>query len=138
MKYLLLIPVFVALTACEPANDRPAGFALSTDQNSVTRRHDEGCTMDTSSKMVSRQEVGKITNLVKDKQDFGYMGRCIVKFDMTVNGKTYHLEESEEGLEQLESLCYYARERAKKDLLLDLGGEYQSETSLTCTQKESA
>lgn len=93
---------------------------------------EEGCTLETSSKLANQHQVGKIRNLVKNKIDLGMAGRCTVDFDITVNGESYHLTETEEGLEQLESLCYYARERARENLLLDLGGTFNSEQKVSC------
>lgn len=88
------------------------------------------CNVTTASSRISEQDVGPITNLVKEKS----MGRCTVKFDITVNGTPYHLEETEKGLEQEESLCYYARDRARKNLLLDLGGKISAESTMVCKE----
>ena len=96
----------------------------------------DGCTVDSSSLLVNQHKVSDILNLVKVKEELGASGRCTVNFDLIVDGKTYHLEETEEGLEQLESLCYYARERARKSLLLDLGGEFKTESSVSCKFNE--
>lgn len=88
------------------------------------------CLVTSASNRVSEQNVGPITNLAKDKA----MGRCTVSFDITVNGISYHLTETEKGLEQEESLCYYARERARKNLLLDLGGKISAESTMVCKE----
>jgi len=90
------------------------------------------CDMKSASLLKNEHDVGPITNLVTDK------GRdtCSVKFDITVNGVTYHLSEKEKGLEQVDSLCYYAKERARKNLLLDLGGKFQSEAVTVCKEGE--
>jgi hypothetical protein len=88
------------------------------------------CDIKTASIRSSEQKVGPITNLVKDKSS----GRCTVKFDITVDGTTHHLIETETGWEQEESLCYYARERARKELLLDLGGAFQTEAVTVCKE----
>lgn len=94
----------------------------------------DGCTVASSSKLVTQHQVSPIFNLVKEKDE---NGSCIVKFDITVNGTTYHLTEREDGLEQIESLCYYARERARNNLLLDLGGEFQAESKISCRRTET-
>jgi hypothetical protein len=104
------------------------------EQQETVVTNADGCTVATSSKLVTQHQVSPIFNLVKDKNE---NGSCKVNFDITVNGKTYHLEEYEEGLEQIESLCYYARERARENLLLDLGGEFRAESKIACTRRET-
>jgi hypothetical protein len=96
----------------------------------------EGCTAKTSSRLANEHVVGEITNLVKDEREFGYKNQCTVRFDITVNGQIYHLEETREGLEQMASVCYYAREAARKDLLLDLGGKFESDFEMKCKKTD--
>jgi len=131
MKYVLLL-LAVMLTACGPIPQE-----APVQQSEVRQPDENGCVVDTSSNLVSERQVGKITNLVKEKDEEGAIGTCTVRFDLTVDGKTYHLEETENGLEQLESLCYYARERARKNLLLDLGGTFESKATVSCRQTGS-
>jgi hypothetical protein len=131
MKTFLLVFALI-LTGCGPAPE------AAQPPTSVINPDKDGCVIDTSSKLVTQHEVGPITNLVKDKEYWGHKGECRVKFDITVNGQTYHLEETEEGMEQLESLCYYARERARRNLLLDLGGNFKSQATVACIRKEQS
>lgn len=131
MKILSLLIVLV-LVGCGPS---PATQKVASIDSPKVMGPD-GCNVETSSKLANEHRVGKITNLVKDKVELGALGHCTVKFDLTVNGQTYHLEESEEGLEQLESLCHYAKERARKELLLDLAGDFKSETNIICRQTD--
>jgi len=91
------------------------------------------CNVKSASLLANEHTVGDIVNLVKDKS----MGKCTVTFDIDVDGQTYHLKETEKGLEQDESLCYYARERARKNLLLDLGGKFKSEAVTSCREGSS-
>lgn len=128
---LLSTLVVLALVGCGP---NPSNKPVAVDSPKVMNA--DGCNVETSSTLASEHQVGKITNLVKDKVELGALGHCTVKFDITVNGKTYHLTESEEGLEQLESLCHYAKERARKELLLDLAGTFKSETNIVCSRTE--
>jgi len=86
------------------------------------------CVIKTASQLANEREVGPILNLQKNKSD----GRCDVEFDITVDGISYHLNETEIGLEQEESLCYYAQVRAKKNLLLSLGGTFNTEAITVC------
>jgi hypothetical protein len=88
------------------------------------------CKMRSASQLATEREVGPITNLEKTKS----YGKCVVNFDITVDGKTYHLTETETGMEQEESLCYYARQRARKNLLLDLGGKFSTEAVTICKE----
>ena len=138
MKYLLLI-LAVLLTACGPVEESryqlPSSVSSNDDSKEVTTA--DGCTLETSSKMSAKQKVGKVRNLVKDAVDTGHVSRCTVNFDITVDGQSYHLEQTELGLERIESLCYYATERAKKELLLELGGDFESKSNLTCRHTES-
>ena len=89
------------------------------------------CDVRSASSLSNERTVGPIMNLTKDIDP---NGRCTVEFDITVDGVTHHLKETERGLEQIESLCYYARERARKNLLLDLGGKFNSEAVTICKE----
>lgn len=136
MKYLSLLAV-VLLIGCGPVPEYPNAYDKPAEPVSVVADKD-GCVVDTNSKLVTKHVVGPITNLVKDKEYWGHKGECTVNFDITVNGVTYHLEETEEGMEQLESLCYYARERARRNLLLDLGGTFNSQATVACTHRDKS
>jgi hypothetical protein len=128
MKYLILVSTLL-LVACGPA---PTPRPIAEIEQPIT----EGCTVDTSSRLANQRKVGEITNLVKDEIEWGAKNECIVKFDITVDGTLYHLEESASGLEQMASICYYAKERARKNLLLELGGTFQTESNIKCVQRD--
>jgi hypothetical protein len=88
------------------------------------------CDVRSASTLAHERDVGQITNLVKTKgQDW-----CTVNFDLEVDGVKHHLEETDRGLEQVESLCYYATERAKRNLLLTLGGKFKTEAVTVCKE----
>jgi hypothetical protein len=129
MKYVLLLSALL-LTACDRPSPTPIAEAAPVEQ--AKPMGPDGCNVDTSSKLVNQHSVSQIRNLVKEEFEFGYKNECTVKFDIDVDGKTYHLEETESGLEQMASECYYARERARKNLLLDLGGDFKSEANIQC------
>ena len=93
-----------------------------------------GCDIVVASDLVSERNVGPIINLVKDKRMDRGWGYCTVNFDIIIDGKSYHLTETEKGLEQEEALCYYARERARRNLLMDLPGRFKTETKTTCKE----
>jgi hypothetical protein len=129
MKCALLLSALL-LTACDYSTVTPVANVAPVEQPKPVGP--DGCNVDTSSKLVTEHQVSPIQNLVKEEFAFGHKNECTVKFDITVNGKTYHLEETETGLEQMASVCYYARERARKNLLLDLGGNFKSEANINC------
>ena len=130
MKYLVALAVLF-LVGCGPAP-----VPAQAEQKPTDEFVEDGCVIKTQSNLVNEHKVSAIYNLVKDKEELGASGRCSVRFDIKVDGTVYHLEEVEEGLEQLESLCYYARERARKNLLLDLGGEFKTESTVACKQQD--
>jgi hypothetical protein len=92
--------------------------------------YSDECKVGSASQLTNEREVGPITDLVKVKT----YGKCVVTFNITVNGVTHRLQETETGMEQEESLCYYARERARKNLLLDLGGKFSTEAVTICKE----
>lgn len=132
MKYLAIL-VTVLLVGCGQSHTQIVYVEKPAESTPVYR---DGCEIDASSKLVNEHNVSDISNLVKNKKDFGDHGVCDVKFDLAVDGQNYHLEEHEEGLEQLESLCYYAEKRAREHLLLDLGGRFKSESNISCRHHE--
>ena len=130
MRLLLLIAFIVALANCG-SNDKPVEKQVET---AGPKMPDKGCVMESSAKMVSQRQVSQIQNLVEDKVARGYENQCTVQFDLVVDGVRHHLEETEIGLEQMPSICYYAKERARATLLQDLGGEFKAESTLLCRQ----
>jgi hypothetical protein len=131
VKFLAILAMAMVLTACGPA---PAPVNTQVEVPAVK---EDGCTINSASKLVNEHTVGPIRNLQKDIVESGYSSKCTVNFDITVNGKEYHLTDSEEGLEQTASLCYYARERARENLLLDLGGTFSSEETIICRSHDT-
>jgi len=91
------------------------------------------CNVKSASQLSNEHDVGPIVNLVKTKG----MDTCTVEFDITIDGVTHHLKEFEKGLENTESLCYYARERARRNLLMDLPGRFKTESVTTCREGEA-
>ena len=128
MKYALLLSALL-LAACDQA---PTSAVQTAKVEEVKPMGPDGCNIDTSSKLVTEHAVSPILNLEKSETKDGSWNRCTVEFDINVDGQVHHLKESERGLEQMASLCYYARERARKNLLLDLGGSFKSESNIQC------
>lgn len=130
MRFLLLLAFVAALLNCN-GNDKPVEKPAEVVESKMP---DKGCVMESKTKMVSQRQVSQIQNLVEDKIARGYENQCTVQFDLVVDGIRYHLEETEIGLEQMASICYYAKERARATLLQDLGGEFKAESTLMCRQ----
>ena len=130
MRFLLLLAIIIALLKCS-GNDTTAEKAAEPIEPKMP---DKGCVMESKSKLVSQRQVSAIQNLIEDKVSRGYENQCTVNFDLVIDGVTYHLQETEIGLEQMPSICYYAKERARAVLLQDLGGEFKAESTLLCRQ----
>ena len=128
MKRLLPF-VVLALVGCGPLPEPKTQASVEPQE--------EGCTIKKASNLVNEHKVGPIQNLEKEEYEMGYKNECTVRFDITVNGQPYHLEETVSGLEQMDSICYQARERARSNLLLDLGGNFKSEMDMRCLHKET-
>jgi len=134
MKYLSILTVLL-LAACDQA---PPQVIVQIKEVPVeVPAKPDGCDVATSSKLVTEHTVSEIRNLIKIKEKSGPRNLCTVEFDLDVDGETHHLTEHEIGLEQQESLCYYARERARKNLLLDIGGKFRSESNIECRYHDS-
>ena len=130
MRSLLLLLIIVALFNCN-GDKQPIEKQTEVAEPKMP---EQGCVIESSSKLVSQRKISNITNLVTDTESRDDENQCTVRFDIIVDGKTHYLEETEVGLEQMASLCYYAKERAKANLLLDLGGEFKTETITLCRQ----
>ena len=97
----------------------------------------EGCNIDMGSKLANEHVVGPITNLQEERFEFGAKNECTVIYDIVVDGEQHHVDQTEAGLEQMNSVCYYARERGRKDLLLSLGGKFNSHANIDCHYRET-
>lgn len=95
---------------------------------------DDECNVRTSSRLVNQRKVGQVTNLVKNTE---VDGRCEVSFDIVVDGEEYSLNGAYEGLEQMASLCHYAVNNARTELLVGLGGVFDTESATTCKEGDT-
>jgi len=130
---LLIAFIMCAVKAC----DSMPSTQTSSQTPVVEEAMDEdGCNVRTSSHLANEHQVSAIRNLEKQEFNFGAKNECTVDFDITVDGKDYHLNETETGLEQMASECYYATERARKNLLLSLGGNFKTETNINCRRHD--
>ena len=131
MKFYPIVFVLILLSGC---SDRPPSVSLPVAETPTMDA--DGCTAKIISKLVSERKVGPITNLIKEETKFGYKNQCKVNFDLTVDGQTYHLERVEEGLYQMAIICADARDMAREELLLDLGGIFKSDAEFICRQTD--
>jgi hypothetical protein len=92
-----------------------------------------GCDVRSASQLVNEREIGSVMDLEKTK----LTGKCSVSFRLIVDGVSHQLQAEESGLEQEDSLCHYAIERAKKELLLSLGGKFQTQAITVCSDQGS-
>lgn len=97
----------------------------------------DGCNIDIGSKLATEHEVGPITNLKEERFEFGARNECTVNYDIMVDGEQRHVDQTETSLEQMNSVCYYARERGRKDLLLSLGGKFNSHAKIDCRYRDT-
>jgi len=133
MKYLPILLVTL-LAACD-GSSRPVASAPEPVQEARVEKP-EGCMIDTSSRLINEHHASDIRNLTKEESANGWENKCTVHFDIDVDGKTYHLDETETGLEQMPSICYYAKKKARENLLLDLGGDFKSEAKIDCVTRD--
>jgi len=132
MKYLPV--VLVALLA--GCNNSPIPVATAESVQEARAEKPQGCVIDTSSRLVNQRKVGDIINLTKEEVANGWENTCTVHFDLEVDGVVHHVDDSEKGLEQMASICYYAKKKGRENLLLDLGGEFKSEAKIDCVLKD--
>lgn len=92
------------------------------------------CDIRSASQLTHEREVGPVTDLEKTKS----AGKCAVRYRLLVDGVWNLVEAEETGLEQEESLCYYAIEKGRKELLVGLGGKFQTEAITVCKDGRSS
>lgn len=95
---------------------------------------EEECRMRSASSLTNERKVGTVTDLIKDTSEEGI---CSVSFTLVVNGEEHHVTGSYKGLEQEASLCYQAVNNARADLLLQLGGDFETEAVTVCHEEDA-
>lgn len=88
------------------------------------------CDMRSASTLENERQVSEVIDLVKTKS----YGKCEVEFKLQVDGTLHTLKKVYTGWEQEESLCYYAVQEARRDLLLRLGGKFKTEAVTVCKE----
>jgi hypothetical protein len=132
MKLLPALLV-ILLAGC---NNSPIPIATAEPIQEARVEKPQGCIIDTSTRLVNQRKVGNIINLTKEEVANGWENSCTVHFDLEVDGVMHHVDDSEKGLEQMASICYYAKKKGRENLLLDLGGEFKSEAKIECITKD--
>jgi len=89
------------------------------------------CDMRSASSLSSLRKVGPVTDLVKNTSVYG---QCSVQFKLNVDGIWHDVNGTRKGLEQESYLCHYAVEQARDNLLLELGGKFQTEAITVCKE----
>lgn len=88
------------------------------------------CDMRSASQLASQHTVSAVTNLTKNISQ----GKCAVTFDLTVDGVVHHLTDSHTGADSEDTLCRIAQEKARKNLLVGLGGTFNTESVTVCSE----
>lgn len=88
------------------------------------------CNIKSASSLVNERTVGPVTNLIKKYAN----DKCTVHYRINVNGEWHQVAGEAKGYENESMLCYYAVERSKRDFLLELGGEFKTESITVCNE----
>lgn len=110
---------------------KPVSLALALTFLLVSTVHADECKMRSASRLDGDHIVGPIHNLYKDNS---ILGRCSVRFDITVDGQPHTLEHTYSGIDQAPILCRLAIEHARDNLLLELGGKFNTEAVTICKE----
>ena len=127
MKKILLTIAVLALVGCGQKSEAPQVAKVKKAPN------EDGCVIDTVSKMVTVQKASEVTNLVKIKSP----KQCRVRYNISINGEWHDVDWTTTGYFQEEELCNIAIRDGRNQLMVQLGGEYQTEQTVECTRKES-
>lgn len=92
------------------------------------------CNVRNSSSLVGTHDVGPVQNLIKNTSE---QGICRVNFNIVIDGVDYPVSGEYEGLEQMASLCHYAVNDARTELLVSLGGTFDAESATTCKEGDT-
>jgi hypothetical protein len=90
----------------------------------------EDCQVRQVSKVTADRKMGNIDDLVKIKSN----QKCQVKFSIVVDGEKHNVNWTHEDYGDPEISCQKAIEYGLSELNMRLGGKYQSETMLVCSE----
>lgn len=95
---------------------------------------EDDCKMRSASSLSSEHNVGPVTDLIKDKSE---NGKCTVTYNIIVDGEQHNVTGSFTGYEQQESLCRLAIDNSRKNLLVELGGTFITDSVTVCDDAET-
>ena len=90
------------------------------------------CSIQQTSQMVNRHQVGEVTDLVKDKNP----GQCTVRFRVKIDDTVHNIQWTHRDFYQEEVLCRMAVKHGINDRLVSLPGVYKTETVTACAEKK--
>jgi hypothetical protein len=94
------------------------------------------CNLKSASILENTHKVGPVTNLSKIF-DSG-KGSCSVSYRIDVDGTEHMVVYRANGPESESALCGYAVERGRRELLLNLGGQFKSQAHVICSDGKPA
>lgn len=89
------------------------------------------CEIKQVSQMISQQQVGEITDLVKDITP----NKCVVKYKLQVNNEWHTVTWTTTGPEQGEYLCNRAIQDGRTQLMAMIPGKFEAESITVCKDK---
>jgi hypothetical protein len=92
------------------------------------------CNLKSASILENEHKVGPILNLTKSFDPA--KGQCIVSYNVEVDGENHPVNSSATGPEREDVVCGYAIERSRRQLLLNLGGQFKTEATMICSDGE--
>jgi hypothetical protein len=92
------------------------------------------CNLKSASILENQHKVGPVLQLSNTFNPT--QGRCSVSYQIEVDGEAHVVEYSATGPEREDILCGYAVERSRRQLLLNLGGQFKTEAKMVCNDGE--
>lgn len=90
------------------------------------------CRTERISQMTGQRTVGAVTDLIKNKSH----NKCQVKFRINVDGEWHNINWTHDGPYQEEILCQMAIRNGMNELLVQLPGQFKTESNMVCKSKE--
>ena len=93
---------------------------------------EDECRMRSASALTNERNVGPVADLVTEAEE----GICNVSYTITIDGHEHYVTGSYKGLEQTASLCHQAIINSRNNLLVQLGGNFETEAVTVCKEGE--
>jgi len=88
------------------------------------------CNLKSASILENTHKVGPVEGIAKIFKP----GSCTMTFHINVDGTNYPITYRADGPENEDVLCGYAIEKGRRELLLNLGGQFKTQASLVCME----